>query len=463
MRLSCCQLVALAAASACSSAGAWLQSQSQSHGFSRLGSLRSSRRNTNGNESKTNTEKSNTSKNAPVRGLQDYEAPYYPQPRAIDDSLKFFDLTGGRPGAIIETEEQLALKAIMLAEIDDGTRSFGPAQDLLLQDYGELQQDVESEYDIDDPDLLDAATIGTWTIQDLRSKFEYEWDPNSGEPDPNLVSMNQPGVRYVETNEIDDDGVEVGYDPVFGPSNPVDTRTQMGARDSYMISEDTANDEMLTPQFQAGDLEIEYNEQVVQFRKSLDIVESYVDPFLPADMEIPRHVARWHGYPDQMFFEPKNYTNNRFTDPDQRIDYDAMDPYRARKKAVQQARAKNAEWMPAKVSLEWHRAQRQPYEEYGTSVGTLRRGECDAQLVETIQPALAVLGSCVELLSIDQENSVYRFHYHGLMKNRHGMSCWAETLLRDCGVTVSGVVFETGFRRRDAPYDGGDPWYGPSN
>jgi hypothetical protein len=38
-----------------------------------------------------------------------------------------------------------------------------------------------------------------------------------------------------------------------------------------------------------------------------------------------------------------------------------------------------------------------------------------------------------------------------------------ESLLKEeCGVEpVTGVIFETGFRARDAPYDGGDPWYAP--
>ena len=42
----------------------------------------------------------------------------------------------------------------------------------------------------------------------------------------------------------------------------------------------------------------------------------------------------------------------------------------------------------------------------------------------------------------------------------HGMACWTETLIRECGVEVTGVVFETGFRSRDPAYDGGDPYFG---
>jgi hypothetical protein len=382
-------------------------------------------------------------------------APHYPQPRQYDEGI-LGDLTGGRPGAIIETEEQLAIKAQILEEIDTKTRIYPAWMD---QQYGALIEDEEAEFDIDDPDAIDSSTLGTWTIQDLRSKFDYEWDPNSGEPDPNMLEITRDDVRYVKENEKDEDGVELGYNPMFGPSNPIDTRTILGTMDSYMIDDRSRDDTMLTPQFYEGDPEIGFNEDIVQFRKSLDIMETYIDPFLPDDMPIPRHVAKWHGYPEQTFLEPKNYTNNRFTEKP--TDFDAMTPHRARQRAVELARSKNAEWLPDGVSQAWHTEQRQPYEDCGTLVGTLRKGECDETIVKQIQPALKVLGSSVELLSID--GSVFRFHYHGLMKNRHGMRCWAETMLADCGVEVTGVVFETGFRRRDPAYDGGDYWYGPSN
>lgn len=389
----------------------------------------------------------------------DYEAPYYPLPRKIDEAL-LGDLTGGRPGAIIETEEQLAAKDLILQEIQDGTRQY-PA---LIQDYGQLIEDEEAEYDIDDPDAIDAATLGTWTIQDLRSKFPYEWEPQSGAPDPNLAQLLQEDIRFLPETEKNEDGVEVGYDPVFGPSNPMDTRTILGALDSYMINEKTRDDRMLAPQFpEPADPEITYNEEIVAFRKSLDILETYIDPFLPADLPIPRHVAVWYGYPEQVFLEPQNFTHNRFTALEEMTDFDSLTPHEARRKAVELARSKNAEWLPDGVSQAWHQSQRAPYEAYGTLVGTLQPGRCDPELVEAIQPALAVLGSCAVLLSVEGiGQTVYRFAYHGLMKNKHGMQCWTETLLQDCGVTVTGVIFETGFRRRDPAYDGGDPWYGPS-
>jgi hypothetical protein len=361
-------------------------------------------------------------------------------------------LTGGRPGAVIETEEQIAKRERMEQETTDGTRKY-PAW---FQDYGYLEDDENADYDTDDPEAWDAASLGTWTIQDLRSTFDYEWDPNGNEEDPNIAALNVHRTKFVEENPKDDDGVEIGYDPIFGPSSPIDQRTIVGNKDSYMIDDLTRDDSMLVPQFKPGDPELQFNEEVVQFRRSLDIMETYVDQFLPETMKVPRHVAKWHGYPEQAFLEPKNFTNNRYTENP--TDFDSMTPHEARTRAVQMARAKNAEWMAHGVSHEFHRRQREPYEKVGTLVGTLRKGECDASVVKEIQPALQVLGSCCELLSI--QNGVFRFAYHGLMKNKFGIAAWTETMIADCGVLVTGVVFETGFRRRDQPYDGGDPYYG---
>jgi hypothetical protein len=80
--------------------------------------------------------------------------------------------------------------------------------------------------------------------------------------------------------------------------------------------------------------------------------------------------------------------------------------------------------------------------------------------VAKIRPALEVLGDVVELLSIEAE-TVFRFKYHGLIKNKRGMEAWAGVLIRNCDVDCTGVVFETGFRKRDPWYDGGNHWYGP--
>jgi hypothetical protein len=400
---------------------------------------------------RTTTAATNTGRTFATSKNDEDGTPFYPIPRQIDEALLTFDT---RPGAIIESEEELATKDRILQEIDQGKRVYPD----WMKDYGNFIETEEAEYDVDDPTAMDAATLGTWTIQDLKSRFDYEWDPNSGSPDPNKLAMKEEGARFVEKNEMDDDGVEVGYDPVFGPSNPIDTRTILGAKDSFMIDDKTRDDSMLAPQFPENDPEVGFNEEVVQFRKSLDIMETYIDPFLPESMAIPRHVAKWHGYPDQVFLEPKNYTNNRFTENP--TDFDAMTPFRARQKAVELARAQNAEWLPPGVSQKWHQEQRQPYDTVGTLVGTLQAGECDADLVAQIQPALQVLGSCVELLETIN-GTVYRFAYHGLMKNKHGMNAWTESLLVDCGVEVTGVVFETGFRRRDPAYDGGNAYYGP--
>jgi hypothetical protein len=361
-----------------------------------------------------------------------------------------FDLTGGRPGAIIETEEQLDRKDEIFNEIETGEREYPK----WFSDYGTLEEEELAAYDIDDPDAIDAGTLGQYDITDLQAKFEYEWDSETDD-NPNIITET---TGFIKETEKDEEGVEVGYDPLFGPSNPVDTRAKTGAAESFMINQKTKDKEMLTPEFYEGDPEVEFNEDFIKFRKSLDVIETYVDEFLP-DLTIPRHVAPWHGYPEKLSYPKKSYNSNRFTKEGDLTNFDAMDPHRARIRAIELARAKNAEWLPDGLSQEWHQNQRKIYDERGTIVGSLRKGEIDPDIAELIQPALKVLGSSAELLSIEQD-TVFRFHYHGLMKNKHGMACWAETLIRDCGVEITGVVFETGFRKRDPAYDGGDPYYG---
>ena len=370
---------------------------------------------------------------------------------SVPDILNF-DLTGGRPGAIIESQDELKRKEQIFQEMKDGTRVYPE----WLEEYGYLEEELESEYNTDDPDAIDASTLGNYDITDLQAKFDYDWNPEVDE-DPNIIKDT---TGFIQENEKDEEGIEVGYDPLFGPSNPIDTRTKTGVVDSYMIDDRTRDDRMLTPEFLEGDPEIKENDEFRAYRKSLDIIETYVDEFLP-DMVIPRHFATWHGAPEPMKFPPKPYTNNRFTQSEDLTDFDSMDPFRARTRAVELARSNNAEWLPNGVSQAWHQAQRRPYDEVGTLVGTLKKGKLDPAVVESIQPALKVLGSCVELLSVEGD-TVFRFHYKGLMKHKYGMSCWTETLIRDCGVEVTGVVFESGFRSRDRQYDGGDPYYGYS-
>eukprot|EP00522_Entomoneis_paludosa_P006024 CAMPEP_0172440328 /NCGR_PEP_ID=MMETSP1065-20121228/981_1 /TAXON_ID=265537 /ORGANISM="Amphiprora paludosa, Strain CCMP125" /LENGTH=502 /DNA_ID=CAMNT_0013189115 /DNA_START=88 /DNA_END=1596 /DNA_ORIENTATION=- len=388
------------------------------------------------------------------------QLPYdYAPFREFDEGL-LGDLTGGRPGAIIESAKQLELKEKILSELDE--RGYDRQT---MDDYGELAELAESDYDIDDPEAIDAATLGTWTIFDLETKFDYDWDPLSDDPDPNQVSLQNEDT--IADTPKDEDGIEVGYTSFFGPSNPIDERTIVGTRDSYMIDEKSRDESRLTPQFAPDDLENEFNEDFVNFRKSLNIMETYIDPFLSEDIKVPRHVAKWHGYPEQTNFRPQNYTNNRFTPEDKKTDFDALSPFRARKLAVEMARAQNAEWMTPDVHQKHVAEERAPYEKYQTLVGTLRKGEIDPDIVQEMEPALKILGSCVELLSTWQDEEtggiVLRFNYHGLMKNRFGMKCWAESLLREeCGMmNVNNVIFETGFRRRDPAYEGGDYYYGP--
>ena len=391
---------------------------------------------------------------------------YGPNPK-LPDTFQF-DLTGGRPGTIIESEAELEEKEQIMKEVeinngDETGRQTYPKW--LKSDYGFLEEDVDAEYDTDDPDAIDGSTLGQYDIKDLNTKFDHEWDPKTDD-DPNLLSTQLkddtiPTSNFVLETEKDEEGVEVGFDSLFGVSNPIDERTKIGTIDSYMVDENTRDEQMLTPEFFPEDPEKEFNEDIVQFRKSMDIIETYQDEFLPKSMPVPRNVAKWYGYPEPLSLPPKNYTNNRFTKPEDLTNFDEMTPFRARQKAIELARSDHAEWMPDGISQKWHQEQRRPYEVQETLIGTLRKGHCDPDTHEMIKPALAVLGSSAELLSIEgEENTVFRFHYHGLMKNKYGMSCWTETLIRDCGADVTGVVFETGFRARDPAYDGGFPYHG---
>ncbi len=354
---------------------------------------------------------------------------------------------------IVETDAQIRDR--ILAEIDSGLRAFDQSDATLLTSYGDPDDDMLSLEDDSDPTALDASTLGQWDENDLLSKFDYEWDPHAGDVDPN---ERDPRYRYVEAIEVDDEGNEVGYDPVFGPSNPIDDRTILNPPDSYVIDENTRDERLVPQDFPDGDPEREDNAAIVNFRKGLDMIETYTDTHL--NMEVPRHTAKWHGHAEVLSYPRKEYTNNRFTKPEDRTDFDALGPAKARKVAVQMARAKNNEWLPSGTSEAYHMDKTSIYRERGIITGTTLRGDIDENIALRIRPALDVLGDVVELLSIEC-GTVFRFKYHGLIKNKRGMEAWAGVLIRDCDVDCTGVVFETGRRKRDPYYDGGDRWYGP--
>jgi len=369
---------------------------------------------------------------------------YAAKKKGIMPEVEDFDATGGRPGAIIESEAELARKQEIFRELRDGTR---------------VMPEWASEYEADEysEDLDLESKPGEWNILDLKSKFDYELDPEKGDADPNLLDPNE---RYIADIPRDEEGVELGWDPMRGSSNPIDERTIIGTVDSYMVDPETRDNSKLTPVFEEGDVEEGYNEEIGLFRKSLDIIETYTDPFLGPDVEVPRNVAKWHGKPIRLSYPKKDYMNNRFTKEEDVTPFDDFAPYKARKTAVFYARSKNTEWMKTEVAQEYHDGQRAPYIKYKTLMGTMREGEKDPATVEAIQPALKILGSIVRLLSIEgEDNTIFRFKYNGLIKNRFGMECWTQTLIRDCDVECDNVVFETGFRKRDPWYDGGDPYY----
>lgn len=354
----------------------------------------------------------------------------------------------GKASSQESTKDRQMAKQI-LNEVDDGKRDL---PDWFYEEYQEEGYD-EAEED-DDPSAIDPESLGKWDENDLTGRLEYEFDPDKGDADPNLLN---PKFEHVTDVPVDEEGVEYMYDPIFGRSNPIDSRTIINPQDSFVIDDETRDDAIVTPTFHEGDLEIDSNADFKAFRKSLKIVDTYVDPYL--NMEVPRHKAKWYGYPEKMNYPDKPDIENRFTKPEDKTDFTKLSVYQARKKAVELARSKNNEWLPKGKSVEFHNARTEIFKEKGILTGSFQKGEIDEKIKGKIQSVLDILGSSAELLEIN--DTTFRFHYHALIKNKRGMAAWTETLIRDCGVECTGVVFETGWRKRDPYYDGGDKWFGP--
>jgi len=346
-----------------------------------------------------------------------------------------------------ESVKDKEMSSKILAEIADGKRDY---PEWFYEEYQEEIFDILE--DDDDPNAIDPETLGKWDETDLEGRLEYEFDPTK--EDPNILDAK---YEHVKSVPVDEEGVEVMYDPIFGRANPIDERTIINAPDSYIIDDSTRDDSIVTPTFPEGDLELGFNADIKAFRKSLKIVDTYVDPYL--QIEVPRHSAKWYGYPQKVKYPDKPDLENRFTKEESKTDFSKLTPYQARKKAIELARSKNNEWLPKGKSVEYHNERTEIFKKKGLLVGSLQKGEIDPKVKSKIQPVLDVLGSCAELLEIN--GSVFRFHYHGLIKNKRGMAAWTETMIRDEGVECTGVVFETGWRKRDPYYDSGDKWFGP--
>jgi len=192
--------------------------------------------------------------------------------------------------------------------------------------------------------------------------------------------------------------------------------------------------------------DVRFSQEVSQIKQDLAIPETFLDEWYTEE-EVERYRSQPYGEdPTLKKYEPKPFMNNRFTDPKDKTDFSKMDPYRARKTAVQLARATNNEWLPEGYADEKRAKELKEMKERGILAGTMRPGPCDPDIVKRIQPAINVFNGCANLLSI--QDGVYRFHYHGMIRHKHGMKSYMVKLLKDCDVHVTGVVFETG-RQRD--------------
>lgn len=297
------------------------------------------------------------------------------------------------------------------------------------------------DYDDDnDDDAIDSDTLGIYSEEDFKGKTDFEWDEGV---DPNDLD---PTLEYYTENPVDEEGVQKGWDPLYGPSNPFDERTIITPVESYMIAASSRDNRLVEPMFKSiDDPENAFNEEVTHLRKEMKIIDTFVDPWL--NMEVPRNVAPWHGYHQPLSFPRKDFMNNRFTKPEDKTDFTQLDPYRARQKAIELARSNNNEWLPEGYSQEYKRKKVAGFHRLNCLAGSLKEGEKDPAIVEAIQPCLKVLGDAATLLSIQE--TVFRFRYYGPMKNRRGIENWTKTMIRDCGVNCTGVLFETGGRKKD--------------
>lgn len=255
---------------------------------------------------------------------------------------------------------------------------------------------------------------------------------------------NQYEYYQPSAKDFDDDGVEILSSPIFGGYNPIDERAIVTPMESYMVAEHSRNDSSLANLY--PDEEAEFQEEVKQIRKDMKKLDTFVDPYLQLD--VPRNVRPWHGtvQDDKITYEPKDFSNNRFTKPEDKTDFTKLDPYTARKTAVRMALMDNNEWLPKGVTEEYFKKKSKWFRENNVLFGTLQKGECDPEIVELIQPVLRTLGNVVKLLSI-QEPGVFRFHYFGPMKHRRGMQSWTKMMIHELGgVNCTGIVFETGLR-----------------
>ena len=91
------------------------------------------------------------------------------------------------------------------ADIDDGKRDM-PAY--YFEDFVEEEEDRE-----DDPNVIVADEWGSWDERDLAGPpMAGDWDPEN-DPNPNDLD---PEFEYVTEIPKNEEGVEEGYDPMFG-------------------------------------------------------------------------------------------------------------------------------------------------------------------------------------------------------------------------------------------------------
>jgi len=277
---------------------------------------------------------------------------------------------------------------------------------------------------------------------------------------PLLYYKEQPKIdKYsLITNGTDmESALDSIYQNYFQVETPtIDTCTIITPCDSFALEDEYIDTLFVKDYFDSDDIEYEFQKNVTNFRKSLKNIDTYYDPFLK--MDIPRKSLKWHGYPDRKKYPIQSPLVNQFTKMKNKTDFKNVLPQVSRFKSMEISRKKNNEWLTFDTSQQYHDNKRKPYEKYNITIGTLYK-DPNLKIPSNIKPVLEVLGNTVELLEILQDN-IYRFHYYGLIRNKKGIAAWTKNMLLDVGLNCTHVIMETGLRRRDHMYEGGNSWYG---
>mmetsp|Transcript_32070 Transcript_32070/g.37074 ORF Transcript_32070/g.37074 Transcript_32070/m.37074 type:complete len:483 (-) Transcript_32070:101-1549(-) len=350
--------------------------------------------------------------------------------------------------------------------------------------------------------------------RDEHQVFKRVIDGEGFHRDINKFTYYDDSYEYYDGEfDVDEDGMQVGWSALWGDGKILDRRSIVNEVESHRVAPYSAMPEYLTPDFAEDDPETQLNKDIKKIRWDMKVMETHTEKF--TGQQQANNVIEYSGekMEQDYIYDPKPFMNNRFTEEGTKTDFTKLSPHMARKMAIQLARSKNNEWLPRGKSEEYKYNETRSMNELNVLYGSFQKGPIDEEVHEKIKPVLKTLGSCATLLSIQvlpplpvgynsanvickpdsnniqgemseefmldewkKEAIVIRFRYWGKIKNKMGMQAWAKGLITDCGVDVTGVVFEAGERMMDpidcnfllpenivekweCPLDEADEWY----